>query len=140
MTEKLEKTEQEWREELSPDRFHILREKGTEPPFTGAYTHSKADGIYRCGACAAEHVVLRGGEQLAPLGVCAFDLLSCHMGMVLRRPISLHLRVRCARSPYRAATGTCVSEPSAETSRILDSGDQGRVGSRGTTGPPPRPP
>ena len=54
MAEKLEKTEQEWREELTPERFHILREKGTEPPFTGAYTHSKSDGIYRCGACGAE--------------------------------------------------------------------------------------
>ena len=54
MTEKLEKSEQEWREELSPDRFHVLREKGTEPPFTGAYTYSKADGVYRCGACGNE--------------------------------------------------------------------------------------
>ena len=54
MAEKLEKTEQEWREELAPERFHILREKGTEPPFTGAYTYSKADGMYRCGACGAE--------------------------------------------------------------------------------------
>ena len=54
MAEKLEKTDKEWREELDPDRFHILREKGTEPPFTGAYTYSKADGMYRCGACGAE--------------------------------------------------------------------------------------
>ena len=54
MTEKLDKTDADWREELSPDRFHILREKGTEPPFTGAYTHSKTDGMYRCGACGAE--------------------------------------------------------------------------------------
>jgi peptide-methionine (R)-S-oxide reductase len=54
MAEKVQKTEQEWREELDPDRYHVLREAGTEPPFTGAYTHSKEDGIYRCGACGNE--------------------------------------------------------------------------------------
>ena len=54
MAEKIAKTEQEWRDELTPDRFHILREKGTEPPFTGTYTYSKADGTYRCGACGNE--------------------------------------------------------------------------------------
>jgi peptide-methionine (R)-S-oxide reductase len=54
MAEKLQKTEQEWRQELDPDRYHVLREAGTEPPFTGAYTHSKEDGIYRCGACGNE--------------------------------------------------------------------------------------
>jgi peptide-methionine (R)-S-oxide reductase len=54
MTEKVEKTDQQWREELGPERFHIMREQGTEPPFTGAYTYEKADGVYRCGACGAE--------------------------------------------------------------------------------------
>jgi peptide-methionine (R)-S-oxide reductase len=54
MTEKLQKTEEEWQSELDPERYHVLREKGTEPPFTGAYTHSKEDGIYRCGACGNE--------------------------------------------------------------------------------------
>src|ERR671917_2349037 len=54
MAERIEKTEQEWRDELSPERFQILRQKGTEPPFTGAYTYSKADGMSRCGACGAE--------------------------------------------------------------------------------------
>ena len=48
------KTEQEWREQLSPDRYRVLREKGTEPPFTGAYTHSKETGAYKCGACGNE--------------------------------------------------------------------------------------
>jgi peptide-methionine (R)-S-oxide reductase len=48
------KTEQEWREQLSPDRYRVLREKGTEPPFTGAYTHSKETGLYKCGACGNE--------------------------------------------------------------------------------------
>ena len=54
MTEKLQKSEQEWREELPPERYQILREAGTEPPFAGAYTYSKEDGIYRCGACGNE--------------------------------------------------------------------------------------
>jgi peptide-methionine (R)-S-oxide reductase len=54
MTEKLQKTDEEWRSELDPERYHVLREKGTEPPFTGAYTYSTDDGVYRCGACEAE--------------------------------------------------------------------------------------
>jgi peptide-methionine (R)-S-oxide reductase len=54
VTQKVEKSEQEWREELSPERYQVMREQGTEPPFTGAYTHEKSDGMYRCGACGAE--------------------------------------------------------------------------------------
>jgi peptide-methionine (R)-S-oxide reductase len=54
VTQRVQKSEQEWREELSPERFHIMREQGTEPPFTGAYTYEKSDGMYRCGACGAE--------------------------------------------------------------------------------------
>ncbi len=54
MEANLNKTEEEWREELSPERYNVLREKGTEPPFTGAYTHSKEKGTYNCGACGNE--------------------------------------------------------------------------------------
>jgi len=50
---KVHKTEQEWREELSPERYNVLREAGTEPPFSGEYTYSKEDGMFRCGACGA---------------------------------------------------------------------------------------
>ena len=48
---KIEKTDREWREELTPEQYRILREKGTEPAFTGAYYDEKAEGVYRCAAC-----------------------------------------------------------------------------------------
>ncbi|MDQ4148817.1 MAG: peptide-methionine (R)-S-oxide reductase MsrB [Actinomycetota bacterium] len=54
MPEKLVKTEEEWRRELGPERYHVLREKGTERPFTGEYVYNKATGMYVCGACGAE--------------------------------------------------------------------------------------
>jgi peptide-methionine (R)-S-oxide reductase len=51
---KVEKSEQEWREALTPQQYEVLRRAGTEPPFTGAYTYSKESGVYRCAACEAE--------------------------------------------------------------------------------------
>ncbi len=50
-TQKLKKTEAEWRELLTPDQFHVLREKGTERAFTGALLANHDDGVYRCAAC-----------------------------------------------------------------------------------------
>ena len=49
--EKLTKSEQEWRQELSPERYEVLRQAGTERPFTGALLHNKAEGTYVCAAC-----------------------------------------------------------------------------------------
>ena len=51
MPEKVRKTEEEWRKELSPEEYRILREKGTEPAFTGALWDNKKEGTYRCAAC-----------------------------------------------------------------------------------------
>jgi peptide-methionine (R)-S-oxide reductase len=54
MTTNIEKSEEQWREELTPEQYEVLRRKGTEPPFTGRYVHSKDDGTYRCAGCGAE--------------------------------------------------------------------------------------
>ncbi|MGH2693911.1 MAG: peptide-methionine (R)-S-oxide reductase MsrB [Actinomycetota bacterium] len=54
MEETVTKTEEQWREELTPEQYEVLRRKGTEAPFTGKYVHNHDDGIYRCAACGAE--------------------------------------------------------------------------------------
>ena len=50
---KVTKTDAEWRQQLTPEQYHILREKGTERPFTGALVNNHADGFYHCAACDA---------------------------------------------------------------------------------------
>ena len=47
----VQKTEEEWKEELSPEQFYVLRQAGTERPFSGEYTMKFEDGVYKCAAC-----------------------------------------------------------------------------------------
>ncbi|HEX4009439.1 MAG TPA: peptide-methionine (R)-S-oxide reductase MsrB [Solirubrobacteraceae bacterium] len=50
----VDKTDHEWREQLTSAQYEVLRGKGTEPPFTGHYVHEKRSGTYRCAGCGAE--------------------------------------------------------------------------------------
>ena len=54
MTSKVTKTEEQWRTELTPEQYKVLRQRGTEAPFTGEYDHTFEDGVYRCAGCGAE--------------------------------------------------------------------------------------
>jgi methionine-R-sulfoxide reductase len=53
-SEKAVKSEAEWRQKLTPEQYHILREQGTEPAFTGKYWNSKEKGTYACAGCGQE--------------------------------------------------------------------------------------
>jgi len=54
MKHKIEKTEEEWKNELTPEQYAVCRNKGTERPFTGEYYDSKQPGVYKCVACGNE--------------------------------------------------------------------------------------
>ncbi|MDQ4006946.1 MAG: peptide-methionine (R)-S-oxide reductase MsrB [Actinomycetota bacterium] len=54
MTYRVQHSDAEWRERLTSDEYHVLRQAGTERPWTGEYVDTKTEGVYRCRACDAE--------------------------------------------------------------------------------------
>ena len=54
MDEVIDKSDREWRQDLTPEQYEVLRRKGTEPPFSGSLLYNKAAGMYRCAACGAD--------------------------------------------------------------------------------------
>jgi peptide-methionine (R)-S-oxide reductase len=61
MVNKIQKTEQEWMQQLSPEQFQICRLKGTERPYTGIYNDEKGAGVYKCTCCG--HPLFESGTK-----------------------------------------------------------------------------
>ena len=61
MTDKVQKSEAEWRKELTPEQYEVTRRKGTERAFSGEYWDNHEQGVYRCRCCGAE--LFRSGEK-----------------------------------------------------------------------------
>jgi peptide-methionine (R)-S-oxide reductase len=98
MTFPLQHTEAEWRKILTPEQYHVLREAGTEPAFTGKYWNSKEPGVYRCAACGA--VLFTSQEKFdSGCGWPSFSDLAAKGVVVERSDNSLGMRrteVLCA--------------------------------------------
>ncbi|WP_248961207.1 peptide-methionine (R)-S-oxide reductase MsrB [Sphaerisporangium perillae] len=97
--EKVVKSEADWRVQLSPDEFRVLRQAGTERPFTGEYVDTKTVGVYSCRACGAE--LFRSGAKFdSHCGWPSFFEPSESDAVTLIEDHSLgmsRVEVRCAR-------------------------------------------
>jgi len=95
---KVTKTEEEWRRELTPEQYRVLREKGTERPFSGEYDHTFDGGVYRCAGCGAE--LFRSDEKYdSGCGWPAFSAPASEDVLSLEEDRSLFMRrteVLCA--------------------------------------------
>lgn len=88
----VQKTDAEWKKELTPEQYRVLREAGTERPFAGEYTDFDKPGVYRCAACGAE-LFTSGSKFFSGCGWPAFDQ-AVKKGSVVERTDTSHGMVR----------------------------------------------
>jgi peptide-methionine (R)-S-oxide reductase len=82
VTNEVEKSEAEWKAQLSPDRFAVLRKAATEAPFSGSLLHVDGDGVFRCGGCG--QILFRSEQKFdSGCGWPSFD--ACEEGTIVER-------------------------------------------------------
>ena len=92
-------SEREWREKLSPEQYHVLREAGTEPPFAGRYVNNRDEGEYRCAGCG-ELLFDSAAKFESGSGWPSFTSPAAREAVTLHEDSSLGMartEVRCAR-------------------------------------------
>lgn len=82
MIYEIEKSKEQWREELSPERYAVLREAATEAPFTGSLLHVDADGVFSCAGCG-QHLFTTEQKFDSGCGWPSFD--ACEPGTIIER-------------------------------------------------------
>jgi peptide-methionine (R)-S-oxide reductase len=99
MTEKIKKTDSEWRAALTPEQYYVTRQQGTEPPFSGEYAHTKAKGIYAC-ACCGQPLFNSDSKYESGTGWPSFWTPLAESSVALERDASLGMartEVKCSR-------------------------------------------
>lgn len=94
----VQKTDEEWRSELTPEQYRVLREAGTERPYTGEYTDFEGEGTYHCAACGAE-LFTSDSKFHSGCGWPAFDQAVAAGSVIERRDLShgmIRTEVLCA--------------------------------------------
>lgn len=98
MSYEIERTDEEWRAQLAPERYQILRQAATEAPFTGSLLHVDADGVFTCGGCG-QRLFTTSQKFDSGCGWPSFD--ACEPGTIVERPDHSLFRSRteilCAR-------------------------------------------
>jgi peptide-methionine (R)-S-oxide reductase len=99
MSDKIQKSEEEWRASLTPEQFRVTRQAGTEPPFTGKYHAHKGNGIYRC-VCCGEPLFAAAQKFDSGTGWPSFWAPLGEQAVAEQRDAShgmVRVEVRCAR-------------------------------------------
>lgn len=95
----VKKTDAEWKAELTPEQYRILREAGTERPYSGVLTDNEAAGVYRCAGCGAE-LFTSENKYHSGCGWPAFDDVVQTDRVIVRKDLSLGMvrtEVLCAK-------------------------------------------